>query len=76
MTDKMVENDIIARAGEIRSIEAGINGPEIDRWFWRTKAEARIRALKEDGAIFGLVPHEEAELAHLETLLARTDHGR
>ena len=53
----------------VSDIELGLAGG--DAWYWKVRAEARIRALEEDGPVYGLLPHEEEELAALKALLER-----
>lgn len=55
---------------DIEAIARGLAGDADDRWFWRDKAERRLRALDEDEPIFGLAPSEIAERSKLRTLLA------
>lgn len=59
-------------AARIAEIELGLTS-EIDRSYWRGVAERRIAALEDDEPLFGLVPHEEAELTKLKQLLAGQD---
>lgn len=54
----------------LADIELGLSHP-IDHQYWREKLESRIQMLEEDGEDFGLVPHEERELAALRALLAK-----
>jgi hypothetical protein len=60
----------VARLAEIL---AGMKGSKDDRWYWREMAMRRITALEEDGAMLGLVPHEERELATLKSALTPRD---
>lgn len=57
-------------AARIADIELGLAHPS-DAWLWRKKAARRIVSLEEDGADYGLLPHEEAELARLKELVSR-----
>jgi hypothetical protein len=52
----------------VSDIELGLSGDDMDRWYWRQKLDQRIRALEEDGKIYGLTPHEEVELERLKAL--------
>lgn len=54
----------------VADIELGLRHPR-DAWYWRKKAEDRVGALEADAETFGLVPHEERELAALKALLAK-----
>jgi hypothetical protein len=63
----IIANDVARRTAAVSDIENGLRGE--DAWFWRGKAEMRVAALEEDGALFGLLPHEETELAMLKALL-------
>jgi len=53
----------------VAAIRAGLAGTD-DLWYYRGMAEMRVKALTEDGEMFGLLPHEATELATLKTLLA------
>jgi hypothetical protein len=53
----------------VADIELGL-AHRIDGTYWRDKAEERVRILKEDGQVYGLLPHEEEEIETLERLLA------
>jgi len=55
-------------AARIADIELGLTDP-VDGDFWRHKAEWRIQALEADRPLYGLLPHEEAELARLKELI-------
>lgn len=41
--------------------------------YWRDKALQRVQFLEEDGAVYGLMPHEEAELEQLKSMLVGTN---
>lgn len=60
----------------VADIELGLSDP-IDGSYWRGKLDQRISALEEDSEWFGLLPHEECELAHLKALKAKAGaaHG-
>jgi hypothetical protein len=64
-----VANDIAIRSRKMDEIRAGLAGTPDDRWFWLDKVCARRDALAADKPIFGLLPHEEAELVELNALL-------
>lgn len=69
----MAETHPLNLADEARSeariadIELGLSHP-IDSGYWRDKLAERIRILEEDGAIYGLMPHEERELERLKAI--------
>lgn len=69
MTEDYILEDADKRRLAVAEITAGLQGPKEDRWYWRGKAEVRIAALEEDGKAYGLLPHEEAELATLRSLV-------
>jgi hypothetical protein len=56
----------------LADIELGLTSSD-DAWFWQDKARRRIRALEEDGADYGLMPNEEAELEQLRSMLANVN---
>ncbi|WP_422057369.1 hypothetical protein [Sphingomonas sp.] len=70
MSAALIERDRATRAAVLDQIRAGLDGDEADRWFWRGKAKARIEALEDDKIDFGLVAHEEEELATLRAWLS------
>jgi hypothetical protein len=63
----IIANDVARRTAAVSDIEKGLRGE--DAWFWRGQAQKRVLALEKDGAQFGLLPHEETELATLKALL-------
>lgn len=52
----------------IADIELGMTSLR-DGAYWRAKAQDRVEHLKDDRDVYGLLPHEESELATLERLL-------
>ena len=60
--------DVLRSQARLADIEVGLTS-DADG-YWRGKAEARIAALEGDGDMFGLAPHEEAELEQLKAMLA------
>jgi hypothetical protein len=65
-----------AAESEIRiaNIEQGVAGGDgIDRSYWLAKLRSRITALEDDEKIFGLVPHEQAELASLKAIRSKLE---
>lgn len=67
--DQIVAADRQRSAARIADVELGLQHP-VDAHFWRFHARARVACLEEDGEIYGLLPHEEDELARLKELLA------
>ncbi|NYD88800.1 hypothetical protein [Sphingomonas melonis] len=63
----IISDDIARRNQSLADIAAGLNGPDGD--YWRNRATIRRDALLEDQPTFGLMPHEEQELARLNRLL-------
>jgi hypothetical protein len=53
----------------VADISIGLTSPR-DGQYWRDKAEERVATLEEDSRTYGLLPHEEEELATIERLLA------
>lgn len=53
---------------DLIAIRRGLLGPELDRPFWRAKAESRVLSLEAASASNGLAPGEEAELDELKKL--------
>jgi hypothetical protein len=51
----------------VADIELGLTH-SVDGQYWRGKLKQRIHALEEDASIYGLVPHEVAELRQLRAL--------
>ena len=74
MSDRHIADDITKRVDTRAAIEAGLAGPKIDRWYWAGLAEKRVTALREDGALFGLLEHEEADITALEHLLKKAGY--
>lgn len=64
--------DCLRSQARLADIGLGLSSPA-DEWFWRDKAQRRIAALEDDGSMFGLAPHEEAELEQLKSLLAKAN---
>lgn len=66
-------SDCLRSQARVSDIELGLRA-DVDGWnYWRDKAQARVRALEDDGNRFGLAPHEEAELEILKGLLAKVN---
>jgi hypothetical protein len=76
-----VTEDAAKRNNDLAEIQDGLREQNTgNRWYWVDKARSRIKALTEDGAMFGLVPHEVQERAALQRMLAAIgeeieDHG-
>lgn len=65
------QKDAAARSNELAQIQDGLRSDDTgNRWYWLSMARRRITALTEDGDLFGLVAHEEQELAALKRMLA------
>lgn len=62
--------DCARSAARIADIQLGLKAINTDRHYWRDRAKRRIAALEEDGADYGLLPNEEAELEQLRAMLA------
>lgn len=61
--------DCARSAARLADIQLGLTSRD-DEVFWRDRAKRRIAALEEDGADYGLMPNEEAELEQLRAMLA------
>lgn len=68
-THPLNQPDAERSSARIADIELGLTHP-LDGHYWRDKAKLRIEALEDDGKVYGLLPHEEAELERLKELLA------
>lgn len=63
-------SDAARSEARVADIEIGISSSG-DAAYWRSKGLERIRILEEDGPVYGLLPHEEVELATLKRILER-----
>lgn len=67
-TQRAIAADKRACEELVAKVERGLSHPQ-DGSYWRGRAHDKIAALDEDGAAFGLVPHEEATRKRLCQLL-------
>lgn len=63
--------DVERSNARLADIELGLRACGGDAWFWHDKAQRRVEALEDDAAMYGLLPHEEAELERLKAMLAK-----
>jgi hypothetical protein len=63
----IIQADAKKRANDLAEIQDGITGE--NRWFWIDAAQTRLRALREDEPMFGLLPHERSECNALARIL-------
>jgi hypothetical protein len=68
----MNEADALRSVDRVNQIRDGLNLPDrFDRIYWIDKARRRITCLEDCEPIFGLMPHEQAEMTILRQLVAK-----